>query len=49
MIILNHKRVLFAENYCFSDLYFNGLYVCNLLEDADRDLTCNDTLEGIKK
>lgn len=46
--ILTHKRFIFEDKYCFSNIYFNGLFVCNTLEDADRGLSSNDSLEKIK-
>ena len=37
------------EDYCIGDLYINGKWVCNVLEDKDRGLTDSMSEEEIKK
>jgi hypothetical protein len=45
---LNLKRVSKTNNYTIGQLYINGKYECDTLEDTDRDLTSSMSLEEIK-
>ena len=40
----DHKK----ENYTIGNLYINGQWFCNTLEDTDRGLTMNDSLFKIQ-
>ena len=37
------------ENYCIGDLYIDGVWFCNVLEDKDRGLDDSMTVEEILK
>lgn len=41
-------RIAYKDNYTIGRLYVDGKYVCDTLEDPDRDLTQDDPLEEIK-
>lgn len=45
---LNLKRIAKTDNYTIGQLYINGKYECDTLEDTDRDLTSSMSLEEIK-
>ena len=46
---LELKRIAKKPTYTIGKLYVNGQYVCNTIEDADRGLTQDSSLEEIKK
>ena len=43
------KREIFTELSTIGKLYYNDKFLCYILEDKDRDLKQNDSLEYIKK
>ena len=45
---LRSLRIYNNERYCISKLYINGGYYCDVIEDTDRLLDSNMTLEEIK-
>lgn len=45
---LNLKRIAKTDNYTIGQLYINGKYECDTLENTDRDLTSSMSLEEIK-
>lgn len=46
---LTLKRLYKKEDYTIGKLYINDQYICDTLEDTDRGLTQDMTLEEIKK
>lgn len=43
------KRLYKKEKYTIGNIYINGMFVCNSLEDKDRGLNSKMSLEEIKK
>lgn len=43
------KRVAKKEKYTIGKMYVDDVYVCDTIEDKDRDLTLNTPLNDIKK
>jgi len=44
-MIFKHKRIFFAENYTISKLYIEDEYLCDIVEDKDRDLNMDGDLD----
>ena len=47
-MILKLKRVFKGSDYTIGKLYINNVYECDTIEDTDRGLTSNMSLEQIK-
>ena len=45
---LTIKRTITRNNYTLGKLYVDGVYFCDTLEDRDRGLTQNMSVEQIK-
>ena len=45
---LTLKRIANKKDYCIGDLYINGKWFCNVLEDVDRGLDDSMTEEEIR-
>lgn len=45
---LTIKRIITRNNYTLGKLYIDGVYFCDTLEDRDRGLTQNMSVEQIK-
>lgn len=45
---LKLKRIFKGKDYTIGKLYINNIYECDTLEDVDRGLTSNMSLEDIK-
>lgn len=43
------KRIAYKPTYTIGRFYINGKYFCDTIEDKDRNLTSNMTLEDISK
>lgn len=43
------KRIAKKENYTIGKLFINGVFFCNTLEDTDRGLTQNMSVDEIKQ
>ena len=48
-MILNLKRRYKGESYTIGDLYVDGKFLCNTIEDKDRGLKDSDSIDYIKK
>lgn len=48
-MIIKVKRVAFKKDYTIGDLYINGVWIANTLEDRDRGLDDSMNEEDIKK
>lgn len=48
MIVLRIERKWKKDNYTIGNLYINDKFFCNTLEDKDRNLTDNMSLDKIK-
>lgn len=46
---LTLQRIAKRETYTIGRLYIDGIYVCNTIEDKDRELKSHHPLEQIKK
>ena len=46
---LTLKRIAKKESYTIGNLYADGKFICNTIEDKDRNLKDSDSLEEIKK
>ena len=49
MMILKLKRIAKKNNYTIGKLFVNDKFICNTIEDKDRNLKDSDSLEHIKK
>lgn len=49
MMILTLKRIFKGESYTIGKLFVDGKFICNTIEDKDRNLKDSDSLEEIKK
>ena len=48
-MIINLKRIAFKPTYTIGKLYIDGKYICDTIEDVDRDLDDSMDEEIIKK
>ena len=46
---LTLKRIAKKDSYTIGNLYVNGQFLCNTIEDKDRNLKDSDSLDEIKK
>ena len=46
---LTLKRIANKDSYTIGNLYVNGQFLCNTIEDKDRNLKDSDSLDEIKK
>lgn len=48
MMKLTLKRIAKKDSYTIGNLYVNGQFLCNTIEDKDRNLKDSDSLDEIK-